>query len=870
MSWEVKYRVSFQDDKKLPWKIDILEDLGVAPTIIELQPGSDPLNIEWNSDSDEFNESIRPSKANINVFSTTDFSLVDLYSDEDFHFKVNIYKGAAGTSLFWTGWIVTGEYSEPYDQPPYPVTIVAVDGLNYLKQILYASSVTVSGGVETITYYEDRKRKSKILLDILGKCFITTFTEYLNIYEESMSDGTGDSPLDQSTLDVDVFRDMYCWDVLSEILKPYDAVIRQNSGVFCIYRPVELTSNPVYGRAFTAETTKSSTNFNPDQVINRSGSASDLKQMPGSSLMVIRPAKKISINQDYGYKESWLNNWEILGNTISGTFLGGYTVKDWTASLSFFAGPMSLMLPDERDGVLLSKHNNYPTLTKYLYQTFGTNAINSLDIFGISFEYLIYNNSGAATGNRTIYVEVITDGGYYLYNVDERLCEWSAVADQIEIASTSPVGTEGWQKFERKIIGLPTDGTITVKLYGLDDDVTDVYVGFKNFKFFSTSDQMTIKSYPVKQSRFPFIWKKLKTPATYITFTDVPEVIQKQYSVANAINGVEKDYYYLIGDVPKTEVNIDNIVEQFMGAIAITKVLASAAAGFVALHAGDYSGGGVIVTCLSDRIIFTSDTAGTAFTGATSISNTSGNLTGSVANTQANRVAAAQVSKILLAGFDGVCEFGSELGVKEATFDTDLETTADVFVAGEAASFLSVNGIILTRELDGADVYLVLTANVAGVGFTPVINRLAGSLDGSLPAGKQTANVTALPQIDTITLTGSSGTADITCDGVTKEVEVGVSVESYTLAWNTRGGSESIPLLEITAAEIANQYSRPKHLIQMNIQESSATDIQLNLLGNIEDSLNQYSATNRIFVVNRAELKVRSRMWTNDLIEIIP
>ncbi len=88
-----KYRVEFKDNLELSWKIDIQEYLASDPGVTDLQSTGDPLKIEYNSDSDDFNEPIRCSKAVFNVWSETDFSLTDLYSDEDLHFKVNIYYG---------------------------------------------------------------------------------------------------------------------------------------------------------------------------------------------------------------------------------------------------------------------------------------------------------------------------------------------------------------------------------------------------------------------------------------------------------------------------------------------------------------------------------------------------------------------------------------------------------------------------------------------------------------------------------------------------------------------------------------------------------------------------------------------------------
>ena len=73
-------------------------------------------------------------------------------------------------------------------------------------------------------------------------------------------------------------------------------------------------------------------------------------------------------------------------------------------------------------------------------------------------------------------------------------------------------------------------------------------------------------------------------------------------------------------------------------------------------------------------------------------------------------------------------------------------------------------------------------------------------------------------RVDTITLTGSSGTANITVDGVTKMVEIAETYD-YTKEWSTRSGGELQTLGQLKADELKLQFSRSKQFIQMEIQE---------------------------------------------------
>lgn len=158
-----------------------------------------------------------------------------------------------------------------------------------------------------------------------------------------------------------------------------------------------------------------------------------------------------------------------------------------------------------------------------------------------------------------------------------------------------------------------------------------------------------------------------------------------------------------------------------------TQDLTQTAADFVTSFAADYLAEEVVLTSSGADLIFTSTTYGLAFVSPV-ITNTDGDLDGTVANTQANVV----VGEATITGAGGL-----ELDV---VFDTDggidLTDTAADFVTAYEADYAS-EGITLTSS--GAD--LIFTAAVAGVPFTaPVITNTVGDLDGSVV--NTTANVT--------------------------------------------------------------------------------------------------------------------------------
>ena len=291
-----RWRIEFSDLQKVEWRISI-EDPDFTGDYTLLKATGNPLNISYENESDDVFDPMRPSRATFEVYSETNFALLDLYSVEDMHYPVTIY---CNDTLFWSGYVETQNYEEVYEPVPYAVSITATDGLSILENILFADNIAYSGGEETITYYNGHELESAIILDILAEIGFTEFKEYVNIYEDNMLSTASDSPFDQIKIDRDVFKDYYCYDVLSEILKKYNAIIRQKDGVFCIVRPAELLDTTVYGRWFTGDTTKTAITLNPDQFIKRKNTHPSTRriQVPGGRLMIQPPAKKVSSYQN--------------------------------------------------------------------------------------------------------------------------------------------------------------------------------------------------------------------------------------------------------------------------------------------------------------------------------------------------------------------------------------------------------------------------------------------------------------------------------------------------------------------------------------------------------------------------------------------
>jgi hypothetical protein len=139
-----------------------------------------------------------------------------------------------------------------------------------------------------------------------------------------------------------------------------------------------------------------------------------------------------------------------------------------------------------------------------------------------------------------------------------------------------------------------------------------------------------------------------------------------------------------------------------------------------------------------------------------------GSLTGSVTATQANVAGTPRIDYIDLTGSSGQASIVCNLVTRTAVFDSDLATTAMNFVADYYSDYYSA-GVQIHADDDR-----ITFAEINGYNFSGAtdVTNISGELDGS--SGILQTHVAGQKRIDTITLSETGGTADITCDGLTK------------------------------------------------------------------------------------------------------
>jgi hypothetical protein len=680
LNWTVKYLIQWTDILHWDWFIEILDqDYGeIEPEMI--QATGDPLTIEWLSVSQNLlKEPIKGSIATIRIYSDQHFQWSKFYDYHGLKYKIKIYSGfRSDSNIYWQGFISSPGYLEPYDGVSYPVAIGASDGLGLLKTIPFKDGED---------YYNGRQLLSTILLNILNKIGFDSFDEFINVYEGNMDGGIFDSPLDQAYIDVDLWKDKFCYEVLEDILKPFNAIIRQKDGILQILRPKELQwVSGLTGRHFSGIGSKVFTTIYSAQNLHRPSmdAVSLLVDYEGGSLTIQDPAKKITMNQDYGNKESWLDNYQFLALAFD---FDSRLFDYWENSDGIVLKHISEFLVKETNGCAIGWTGSG---SSHLDQSFGFQSIlgSESDRFVIDLYFNWYNNNNNDPEAATNISITVSQNGNYLRQLNDTEAYWqgspialfSFTPTDIYGGSEIPPGFgDGWIQFKREFNGLADDGEIVISLAG--NGYSEVYNCYKDIKFY-TSHYKILKKIQKRKLLQRIIYRggmdgafiDFRNKYYEVKYKEFDEpVVENVITRENIDDGVELEFDYNIGDVIKLsdppyngDVGIENIIEQFAGALSYNagdaqvdsilligdvsgvlnitnnglshwliwsgypETIFDARDAFVSAYYDEYLAAGSELTVSAETLYFTAIKKGVPFTGETTAENLSGDIGGIV------------------------------------------------------------------------------------------------------------------------------------------------------------------------------------------------------------------------------------------------
>jgi hypothetical protein len=466
MAFATKFRLEVADNLGIVWKVDVQADAW-AGAITDMIGSGSPLHFNFYGDDDIWNQNILGSKASFEVISMTDFVYEELFTSDHLQYKVLIYQGA---TLYWSGFILVNNFQEPYNCPPYPVTLTATDGLGLLSDFKFKD-----------LGYTTRQKTSQVIYDILSLVGVTSFTEFINVYESTMADSVDDSPLDQSGIDPYLFKEDDCYKALEEILKSFSAGIRQDvGGAFTIFRFKELRAS-MNGRIFTSGTAKSSTTKNPVQYLNRTGQASNFRDVEGGNKTTIPALKTLIINQNYGFRGSMLRNFDFQYEEF--TYGTQWEANFWTRHSTDVTNPISVDFPGDgrKDDKQSGIHMPQKSTTPVYYTEQWLDVISSTDTFVIKVESGGYI-AGSSAG--VISIKIVNTDGVNTKWYSSASAGWVNSVDYCTLLNKTFDGSKNTEEVTFSVTGIPYSGTLTVQLFNANSAGSSVSVIYKSVKIF--------------------------------------------------------------------------------------------------------------------------------------------------------------------------------------------------------------------------------------------------------------------------------------------------------------------------------------------------------------------------------------------------
>jgi hypothetical protein len=517
MAYLVKYRLSYLDYLGNSKKIDIEQD-GYASTVIEVAGTDNPLKIKTYGEGDDKFSVIHGSEAIISLLSTTDFKFTDLFSADARKNRVKVY---TGSTLYWIGYILPDIYLEPYVQPTYPVSISAGDGLGQLRNFLF-----VDGSGDP---YTTNKHHLEILTICLNKLDLgLNIWESINIYENSQNSTTADSPLNQTYVDCEIFKNsddsiMNCYQVVEEILKIWGAriLLSQDGSNDCAWHIIRVGAmhSSYQRRKFnSAGVYQSTESYNPVLTITNASTAKASRRVfiNESQMLEFLPAwKEFTTIQKLGLREILPKN----GNFDLWTDVN--TPTYWTKSVGLTTNLKKFIIDNDNLGAYLVDSSS--TIGAAESITAENIAVEASTITSINIEFRVRPIRAGFTPSASgvIYFEIIlgtwrlTSSGWLNSPANKYVV--------IEVDGADPRSFD-WISVVVADDNIPITGNISIKIY---EHVTSVV-----------------------NSGLVVDYARLTLSVNDVVFEDTEEITT---TVDSDNNFVPDNINLLMGDVPETD-----------------------------------------------------------------------------------------------------------------------------------------------------------------------------------------------------------------------------------------------------------------------------------------------------------------------------
>lgn len=475
MSYALHYKILFKNYQSDNVTVNILEKDYADSAVVELDAGGDPLAIEYQSGDSDIFAPIRGSLARIQYKNNGGYPLTTFASDSDDKYKIEIYVESVigGNQLYWTGFLVQDDCSEPFLPAPNVVTLTATDNLALLKDVALDTAM----GGQTFTKHATT--------DYLQASLAQTGLElevdvYCNVFENGQDDRSVDAafePFSQTKINAKTFIKAPnewddCYTALDKILAAWKCTLFQANGRWIIMRWPELKqfTNSIPGTRYDYLFT------NPDPVtfnyVRTIGKDYPIKPINASAVKsILRPNKhtKLTFNYEQPYQLVLNNDFSQVGSLIrtytSGTdTINEYEATHWSESASTYPAGASMQgfirvvindLGVETGRYMVIKDD----VGSMVSTPFEVNAGDKITIS------LRFRTSDSQAGNIGEVFAFKLTNGVNTYFLDED-GTWDATVGAVY--NTNGGDTQEWQSVSFESNSMPIDGEFYVYLQQCD------------------------------------------------------------------------------------------------------------------------------------------------------------------------------------------------------------------------------------------------------------------------------------------------------------------------------------------------------------------------------------------------------------------
>jgi hypothetical protein len=268
----------------------------------------------------------RGSRATLRLTSQVSRKFYELFEGDERDHYGRFVRDAV---VLWTGWITPDIFSEPWANPPYQTGLNFNDGIGGLKNLSFPD-VNANGFTGLVS------EKDAIIACLSRVGLRLNVHMALNLTSGEMT-GT---PVEESMVNMETFvklskgenLPLNCYDVMSKILRSWNAVLLQESNVWWIVREPELYAASL-----------SFVKYDPDGVLIGTDTLSLTKtfavegiQLHGANLETKPAFTNVAVSQENGELLVENGNFAVNGDLenwvpyILGGYQQGWKLKDWT------------------------------------------------------------------------------------------------------------------------------------------------------------------------------------------------------------------------------------------------------------------------------------------------------------------------------------------------------------------------------------------------------------------------------------------------------------------------------------------------------------------------------------------------------------